>query len=769
MKKLLIWATAAFAAVSCNEVALEDLTPSIGDKAEALADGTLTEIFGSEPLTIAMGRSNNSTRVSVDTSGEVWNTTWDNGDIICGFFAPGEGESFSEYGYLQMIDFDPEVATFEGAALEEGWMRRLYSYPGFGYSIAYVSGKLCSYVDLSTQEEGLKYTHLISASLSAEVDAEVMPTMYHVAAAADLNIRFTNVGDAEYSLTSVELLNVPVVKYISLYEDYDSESICSYTTSGTMAISVDPRSIAEYSDASTQESVKFNVHPFDVAAGGSLSIRFTFSDATGRSYTTISEVVNESSDVVSFVRGTYNTINSICDMSALESNTNEFTLSEISASNIPSTDNWYITDITASTSDFAGFSAAISALSTSGRSISVTFANLEAIPAYAMFGTEESSTSFASGALVSVTAPEALSVGDYAFYYASSLKSFSASKLTTVGSDTFYNVATLSSLNIPAVTTIGDYAFYYNSSLTEIELPELTTMGEAAFGTCKGLTTVSLPKLTIIPDSAFTYCTALTTVSTPEATYIGTYGFNQNTALQHVSFPKVEYVGKYGFSYAGLVSMEFPELAESGDYVFRNTSLVEVNLPKLKNIGEYDFSSCDALVKLSCAEATEIAGGAFNYSEALQEVYLPKVETIGTVAFRGCGSLTALSLPETTTVSSNAFYNCNGLKTVSLPKATTFDSYAFAYISSIETFELCTAPGVVMLQFGQSSRQFVSGSTENTTLIVGSLNSSMVDGNYFYPPIYNGTSTYLFKEIIIVDNEVEDESGVEDFDEGSEI
>ncbi len=771
MKKIFMF-VAALAAVSCNEVALEDLTPSIGDKAEALADGTLTEIFGNESLTIAMGRSESSTRVSVDTSGEVWNTTWDSGDIICGFFAPGEGESFSEYGYLQMIDFDPEVATFEGAALEEGWMRRLYSYPGFGYSIAYVSGKLCSYVDLSTQEEGLKYTHLISASLSAEVDAEVMPTMYHVAAAADLNIRFTNVGDAEYSLTSVELLNVPVVKYISLYEDYDSESICSYTTSGTMAISVDPRSIAEYSDASTQESVKFNVHPFDVAAGGSLSIRFTFSDDMGRSYTTISEVVNESSDVVSFVRGTYNTINSICDMSTLESNSNEFTLSEISASNIPSTDNWYITDTTASTTDFAGFSAAISALSTSGRSISVTFANLEAIPAYAMFGTEESSTSFASSALSSVTAPAAKSIGDYAFYYASSLSSVSLPEVESVGNAVFCNCSNLSSINLPSATTIGDDAFYYCIALKEIDLPEVTTIGSSCFYYCSNATSISLAKVEAISDSALAYCKSMTYLYAPEATTVGSYAIRQCDALENISLPKVSYIGDHAVQYCdALTNMDFPSLVEISDHVFQgNISLVSVSLPQLQRLDEYGFAACSALESVDLPEAINIPDGTFNYCALLKEVNLPSVTFVGSVAFRGCTALETLLFPSLEEVDSQAFYSCTALKTVSMPRATTFNSYAFNYVSTIDTWELCTDPGVELLQFGKSGSLFHNGSTANTTLYIGSVNADMVDGNVLSAPLgsYSHPVQVTFKEIIIVDNSVEDE-GVEDFGEGSEI
>ena len=66
-----------------------------------------------------------------------------------------------------------------------------------------------------------------------------------------------------------------------------------------------------------------------------------------------------------------------------------------------------------------------------------------------------------------------------------------------------------------SVTSIGDYAFYYCSSITSITIPtSVTSIGEWSFSGCSGITSISIPDfVTNIEYYAFAYCYDLAYVS----------------------------------------------------------------------------------------------------------------------------------------------------------------------------------------------------------------------------------------------------------------
>lgn len=136
------------------------------------------------------------------------------------------------------------------------------------------------------------------------------------------------------------------------------------------------------------------------------------------------------------------------------------------------TDTWEITDSEAATTDFAGLSAAIQALSGSGREISLKFPNLDTIPNYAIFGTA-SSTSMSStplDALASVSATKATSVGKQAFSYCTALISIDMPAATYIKEGAFSFGSSLESASLPSVTVIDEHVFYDCLSLEELYL-----------------------------------------------------------------------------------------------------------------------------------------------------------------------------------------------------------------------------------------------------------------------------------------------------------
>nr|MCR4736200.1 leucine-rich repeat domain-containing protein [Treponema sp.] len=72
------------------------------------------------------------------------------------------------------------------------------------------------------------------------------------------------------------------------------------------------------------------------------------------------------------------------------------------------------------------------------------------------------------------------------------------------------------SYSIPgSVTSIGDYAFYWCTSLTSINIPEgATSIGCSAFSSCTSLISINIPEnVTSIGDHAFSSCSNLTSIT----------------------------------------------------------------------------------------------------------------------------------------------------------------------------------------------------------------------------------------------------------------
>ena len=80
-------------------------------------------------------------------------------------------------------------------------------------------------------------------------------------------------------------------------------------------------------------------------------------------------------------------------------------------------------------------------------------------------------------------------------------------------------VAELRSISLPDAVTVGDYAFYYCKNLTSLYAPKVQIVHEGAF-TMTGLVTVELPEATTLEYIAFYECRALTSIKLPKVTTV---------------------------------------------------------------------------------------------------------------------------------------------------------------------------------------------------------------------------------------------------------
>ena len=104
-------------------------------------------------------------------------------------------------------------------------------------------------------------------------------------------------------------------------------------------------------------------------------------------------------------------------------------------------------------------------------------------------------------------------------------------------------------MTIPnSVTSIGDFAFYYCSSLESVTIPNsVTSIGYDAFSGCSSLASVTIPNsVTSIGDDAFSDCNDLKTIYMQCAAPIKCYpGFSdkifKETALYVPTGTKTEY------------------------------------------------------------------------------------------------------------------------------------------------------------------------------------------------------------------------------------
>ncbi len=335
-----------------------------------------------------------------------------------------------------------------------------------------------------------------------------------------------------------------------------------------------------------------------------------------------------------------------------------------------------------SETDFADLRDLVEAFAGSGRQITLTLPNMEAVPYSAMSGKGRDFS-----ALVALNAPKVKSFEEMSFYACRSL----------------------ASINIPEATSIGKIAFAY-TAITEISLPKVTTVHTGGFYECALLETVVAPKVEVIEDDAFHLCYVLKEANFPNLTEMGIYTFRCCSEMTKVYMPKLKELGTRAF-----------------DECFE---LAEMDLSSLEVVGDYAFSECLAFTTISLPEVTYIDESAFAKCKNVTHFDLPKAQHIGRDAFTICWSLEEIDLPEAQVIDDGAFSQVKYIKRVTLGKASSIGTGLFYDSPAIEYFEVGTSGGVQLVDVHE--KIFYGCQLLNIDLVIGKESGTHLVGPYWY-------------------------------------
>ena len=319
---------------------------------------------------------------------------------------------------------------------------------------------------------------------------------------------------------------------------------------------------------------------------------------------------------------------------------------------------------------------------------------------------------FSHTALTSVEMPKVETIGYGAFSGCSNLKSFIISSDNvnySADGGILYNKdktvlcvypsATGAIKIADSVQTIGDYAFYYCTSLTSVEMSNVQTIGDWAFCSCTSLTSVEMPNVQTIGEYVFNDCDSLTSVEMPNVQTIGLSAFYDCDSLTSVEMPNVQTIGDGAFSVCSnlksfIISSDNVNYSADGGILYNKDKTVLCAYPSaagdikiadsVETIGEDAFTKCPKLTSVEMPSVQTIGGIAFYYCQSLTSVEMPNVETIGAAAFDNCDSLTSAEMPKVETIGDYAFENCL-FTSIKMPRVQTIGDYAFQWCTSLES------------------------------------------------------------------------------------
>ncbi len=216
-------------------------------------------------------------------------------------------------------------------------------------------------------------------------------------------------------------------------------------------------------------------------------------------------------------------------------------------------------------------------------------------------------------ALLSVSFPNAVSVGAYAFAGNARLAEADLSSARTVGEGALDGSASLVSVDLTSAETVGSYALRGTAALTEVSLPAVRELGAGVFDG-SSITSLTLPaSLASVEEQAFAGAQQLASISVAASnpTYLTEDGvlYRRTGSYEYVTlvaYPE----GKQDTSFTVR-----DRTIRIGAYAFANNVYLEsITLPvHVRVIGAAAFYGCTALSRIEFLSATAPTLESYSY------------------------------------------------------------------------------------------------------------------------------------------------------------
>ena len=290
--------------------------------------------------------------------------------------------------------------------------------------------------------------------------------------------------------------------------------------------------------------------------------------------------------------------------------------------------------------------------------------------------------------------------------------------MTTIGDYAFYWLSSLENVYIPkTVTRIGDYAFDLCSSMRNVWMDKgVQSIGKAAFGLC-AFSSLYLPYgLTSIGENAFGLCTKLEYVEIPSTVNtIGDYAFQYCTALKNIAYyaatPPTINANVFDGVNKSECKLHVPYYAQ-GNY--NKPTWIEFNKKAIQTVYTYptyeliyDFETGtltvtgtgvlpdDDLAIYSAPSVTHYEFYPAKKYQIIQLSFSPGLTGIGKYFFYDFGMLDSVAVPDGVVILKEAaFADCYALTSVTLPGSMVIiEDYVFASCESLQTiYNYATVP-----------------------------------------------------------------------------
>lgn len=363
-------------------------------------------------------------------------------------------------------------------------------------------------------------------------------------------------------------------------------------------------------------------------------------------------------------------------------------------------------------------------------------------------------------------------ISEYAFYQCASLNSISLPNVVEVGDYAFYGTA-LESVELPQAKTIGNYTFENATSLVNIQIPVVTTIGASAFRNCRLLESISMPNVTSIGNYAFCSCNLLLNLDLSNVNTIGDYAFENCVRLTSVKLSEdlSSIPSRCFYGCTALYEINFPSALKTIEsYAFYKCQLTSITLPEgLQSIGNYAFQYCP-LTAISIPSTIEyIDSRAFydGYSKApeVRAIYSYAIVPLATTAFNRMASTATLHVPA---FSLNAYrLHENWYNFYITPIENDLDKLHFNQSYNIYEYKgLADKVDMTLAYSARTSNSWGSSAPAATAHVTVNANSTFTLGEYIqYQDLYNRkysydydsgyeTYTYPYCTTLITQNEI---------------